>query len=58
MAVVAPLAAANLAATPSSASQRSVDTGPGLTVLTRIPFGPNSFDRLFAKLASAALPAL
>ena len=45
---LAPLAAANWAATPPSASHRSVATGPGLMVLTRIPLGPNSFDSALA----------
>ena len=31
--------------------------GPGLTVLTRTPFGPTSFESAFEKLASAALAA-
>lgn len=39
-------------------SHRSVETGPGLTVFTRMPLGPNSFEILFAKLAGAALVAL
>lgn len=47
-----------LAAMPSAPSHRSVETGPGLTVLTRIPFGPSSFDNDLQKLRRAALAAL
>ena len=39
-------------------SQRSVATGPGLIVLTRMPCGPTSFDSDLQKLVSAALAAL
>ena len=53
----APVARPTDAATPSSPSQRAVETGPGLTVLTRTPSGPTSFDRAFEKLVSAALAA-
>ena len=46
-----------VAATPWSPSHRSVSTGPGLTVLTRTPRGPNSLDSALQKLVSAALAA-
>ena len=41
-----------------SPSHRSVATGPGLTVLTRMPRGPSSLDSDLQKLRSAALAAL
>ena len=47
-----------LAVTPLAPSHRSVATGPGLTVLTRMPLGPTSLDRALEKLARAALVAL
>ena len=47
-----PCASATLAATPWSPSQSPVETGPGLTVLTRTPRGPTSFDSDLEKLAS------
>ena len=53
-----PEAWATVAATPWSPSQRPVDTGPGLTVVTRMPRGPTSFDSAFEKFASAAFAAL
>ena len=49
---------ATVAATPPSPSHRSVSTGPGLTVLTRTPRGPTSFDSDLQKLVRAALAAL
>src|SRR5712691_10166900 len=55
---LAPVAALTVAATPPLPSHRSVATGPGLTVLTRMPFGPTSLDRALEKLARAALAAL
>src|SRR5579863_4812066 len=55
---VLPAAPARVSATPPPPSHRSVATGPGLTVLTRIPCGPTSFDRALQKLDSAALAAL
>ena len=55
---VCPVAAETVAATPPVPSHRSVATGPGLTVLTRIPCGPNSFDNDLHKLDSAAFAAL
>jgi len=42
---LAPVAWLTVCATPSVPSQRSVATGPGLTVLTRMPCGPTSLDR-------------
>ncbi len=51
-------AAETVAATPPSPSQRSVATGPGLTVLTRIPSRPTSFDSDFEKFTTAAFAAL
>ncbi len=53
-----PEALATVAATPSSASQSAVSTGPGLIVLTRTPRGPSSFDSDLQKLVSAAFAAL
>ena len=53
-----PVAPATVAATPWSPSQSSVATGPGLTELTRIPFGPTSFESDLQKLARADLAAL
>src|SRR4051812_16446163 len=50
-----PLARANAAATPSLPSHICVVTGPGLTVLTRMPRGPTSFDNALEKLVRAAL---
>src|SRR3954454_3479484 len=47
-----------VSATPPLPSQRSVATGPGLTVFTRTPFGPTSFDSDLKKLRHAALAAL
>jgi hypothetical protein len=55
---VAPVARLTVWATPPAPSHRSVATGPGLTVLTRMPFGPTSLDRALQKLARAALAAL
>jgi hypothetical protein len=55
---LAPVARLTVCATPLSPSHRSVATGPGLTVLTRIPWGPTSLDRALEKLARAALAAL
>jgi hypothetical protein len=46
-----------VAATPSSPSHRSVETGPGETLLMRMPFGPSSCDSAFATFSSAALAA-
>jgi hypothetical protein len=54
----APVAWLTVAATPWSPSHRSVATGPGLIVFTRMPRGPTSLDRDLEKLASAALAAL
>src|SRR5215831_17899590 len=42
-------------ATPPGPSHKSVATGPGLTVLTRMPRGPTSLDRALQKLARPAL---
>src|SRR3546814_302567 len=53
-----PLAFASVEATPCLPSHNSVCTGPGLTVLTRIPCPPSSFDNDFEKLVNAALAAL
>ena len=36
----------------------AVSTGPGLTVFTRTPRGPNSLDSALLKLASALFAAL
>lgn len=55
---VIPAAAETVAATPSPPSHSSVSTGPGLTVLTRMPWGPTSLDSALEKATSAALPAL
>lgn len=52
------MAALTVAATPPWPSHRSVATGPGLTVLARMPCGPASLDRALEKLARAALAAL
>lgn len=57
-AAVIPAAAETDAATPPPPSHNSVSTGPGLTVLTRMPFGPTSFDRALENATRAALPAL
>ena len=40
-----------------ASSHRSVATGPGLTVLTRMPRGPISLERALQKLERAALAA-
>ena len=53
-----PVACPTLAATPSAPSHRSAATGPGLTVLTRTPLAPTSFDSALEKLARAAFAAL
>ena len=50
-----PCALATVSATPPSPSHRSVSTGPGLTVLTRTPRGPNSFDSALQRLRQCAL---
>ena len=50
-----PCAAATVAATPWSPSQSSVETGPGLTVLTRMPRGPTSFDSDLEKFGERGL---
>jgi hypothetical protein len=55
---VMPATADTVSATPPPPSHSSVSTGPGLTVLTRMPFGPTSFDSALEKATSAALPAL
>src|SRR2546421_2451498 len=55
---LAPVARLTVAATPWSPSHRSVATGPGLIVLTRMPYWPACLDRDLEKLASAALAAL
>lgn len=55
---MSPAAAETVAATPPPPSHRSVFTGPGLTVLTRMPFGPTSLDRALENATRAALPAL
>ena len=52
-----PVAAPIVAATPSSPSHRSVATGPGETLLMRMPLGPSSCDSAFARFSSAALAA-
>ena len=54
---VLPLASAIESATPPSSSHIPVDTGPGLTELTRMFFGPNSFDNALAMFVTAALVA-
>src|SRR5262245_13179230 len=51
-------ARATVAATPSIPSHSPVLTGPGLTVVTRIPRDATSFDSDLEKLARAALAAL
>src|SRR5882757_39930 len=53
-----PLAPAMVGAIPPSSSHIPVVTGPGLTVLTRMFFGPNSFDNALAMLVTAAFVAL
>src|SRR5215203_5437084 len=53
-----PCALATLSATPPSPSHSWVDTGPGLTVLTRIPLGPTSLESDLEKFSRAALAAL
>jgi len=55
---VLPAAPARVCATPPALSHRSVATGPGLTVLTRIPCGPTSLESALQKLLSAPLAAL
>jgi hypothetical protein len=52
-----PLAAPTVAATPSSPSHRSVATGPGATLVIRIPCGPNSWASDWARFANAVLAA-
>ena len=52
-----PVAAPTVAATPRSPSQRSVATGPGETLLIRMPLGPSSCESAFAVLRRAALAA-
>ena len=52
-----PAARPTVAATPSSPSQRSVSTGPGETLLMRMPLGPSSWESALATLSSAALAA-
>src|SRR6478735_1760914 len=49
---------ATVCATPVAPSHRSVATGPGLTLFTRMPLPPTSFDSDLLKLVSAALAAL
>jgi hypothetical protein len=49
-----PCALATLSATPPSPSHSWVDAGPGLTVLTRIPFGPTSLESALEKFSRAA----
>lgn len=53
-----PLAAAKVSATPPAPSQSGVLTGPGLIVLTRMPYGPSSLDSALEKLVSAAFAAV
>ncbi len=55
---VAPVARLTVCATPPAPSHRSVATGPGLTVLTRMPLGPTSLDKPLQKAANPALAAL
>src|SRR5215469_865824 len=54
----APVAALTVWATPPCPSHRSVATGPGLTVLMRIPRGPTSLESALQKLARPALATL
>ena len=54
---VRPLAPAIESATPPSSSYIPVDTGPGLIELTRMFFGPNSFDNALPMFVTAALVA-
>ena len=53
-----PVACATVMATPSRPSHSAVATGPGLTVLTRMPWGPTSFESALQNLVKAALAAL
>jgi len=57
LAAVWPLATASPSITPPCTVNRSVDTAPGLTELTRMFLGARSFDNALAKLATAALAA-
>jgi hypothetical protein len=52
-----PLPLAFECASPPVPSHKGVDTGPRLTELTRMFLGPNSFDKAFAMLVTAALVA-
>src|SRR5271154_5024491 len=52
-----PLSLAFECASPPLPSHKGVDTGPGLTELTRMFLGPNSFDKALAMLVTAALVA-
>lgn len=54
---LAPWLCAMVCATPCSPSQSPVDTGPGLTVFTRIPAGPTSLDSALQTFVSVALAA-
>ena len=48
---------ATVAATPFSPSQSGVDTGPGLIVLNRRPWGPNSLESDLERFQTAAFVA-
>ena len=49
-----PLASANLSATLPWSVHNPVNTGPGLTELTRMFFGANSFDSAFGKIGDGS----
>src|SRR6516162_7485731 len=51
----APVAAPTVWATPPWPSHRSVATGPGLTVLTRMPRGPDFLGQRLAEAGQARL---
>ena len=53
-----PVAPATVCATPPSPNHSAVATGPGLTVLTRTPRPPTSFDNALENPASADFEAL
>src|SRR5271154_2637408 len=55
---VLPDSLARVCATPPAPSHKSVATGPGLIVLTRMPCGPTSLDSALQKLLSAPFAAL
>lgn len=52
-----PVAAAITSAAPPGSVHHGVSTGPGLTVLTRMPRGPYSSDSAWVRLLTPALAA-